>query len=111
MATGTIKNTTALDSTSISLASGVTAARNRVRKSGNIVYLEFEITSSLTGGAYRNIGSLPSGYYRTDVPFVTAIPVMLNINGYLRVSTSGSVDIYPSANASSTYVSVVYSLV
>lgn len=110
MATDKIEKINKVESASINLASGVSAARNRIRKVGNIVYLEFEITSSLSGGAYRNVGTLPTGYYRTDVPFVIAIPVMLNINGYLRVNIRGEVDIYPSANASSAYVSATYSL-
>ena len=111
MATGRIKNPNAVETASITLASGITAARNRVRKVGSIVYLEFEITSTLTGGGYRNIGQLPSGYYRDDIPFVTATQIMLGINGYIRIGTAGNVDIYPSANASSTYIALAYSLV
>lgn len=90
--------------------SGYTFRKNIVYKVGNVVHIELEWANALSGGAYRSLGSLPSGFYRTDDPIVSAQVLFLNANGYVKIDTDGSLSVYPNSNVAGVYIFLTYIL-
>lgn len=103
-------NTDINQTATITPASGFTFSRNSVAKSGKVVTIALAASGSMATGSWTTIGTLPSGFYNTQTAFRTTLMFNPSISGFIHVSTSGQVQVYPGANMTSLEANITLPL-